>query len=100
MIVNPNLGWQFITSFSGHTVRITGHHHPLEVNSLGPLTVSLLGNHDVTIEVNPAVHHLQRLLSHWLTVDIEHHLVTEHSKVKLVPLIIKHLKVENQKMFM
>ena len=83
--------WQLIACLSGHTVRVTSHHHPLEVDGLSPLAVCLLGDHDVPVEVDPAVHHLQGLLSHGLAVDIEHHLVSEHSKVKFVPVIVKNL---------
>lgn len=84
---------QLIAGLSGHTVRVTGHHHPLEVNGLGPLAVRLLGDHDVSIEVDPAVHHLQGLLAHGLAVDIEHNLVPEHSKVEFVPVVVKNLSL-------
>jgi len=57
------------------------------------LTISFFRDHDVPIQIYPAVHQLERLLSHWFTVDIEDDLVSEYSKVKLVPLSIKHFRL-------
>ena len=101
--------WELITGLSGHTVGVAGHHHPLEVDGLGPLAVGFLCDHDVAVEVDPAVHHLhhhyhhdyhhhhhrhlQRLLPHGLAVDIEHYLVPEHPEVELVPVVVKHLDI-------
>ena len=82
---------QFVTSLPGHAVRVARHHHPLQVNGLGPLTVRLLGDHDLPVEINPAVHHLQWLLPHGLAVDVEDHLISPHSEVELVPLTVENL---------
>ena len=51
---------QLVTRLPGHGVRVTRHHHPLQVYGLGPLAVRLLGDHDVPVQVDPAVHHLHQ----------------------------------------
>lgn len=83
---------QLVAGLPLHRVGIAGHHHPLQVDRLRLLALNLFADENLPIEVDPAVHQLERLLAHRLAVDVEKHLVTEHPEVDLVPLRVKHLR--------
>ena len=55
------------------------------------ITFFNLRDENFSVEIDPGVDGLERLLPHGLAVHVENHAVTEHAKVQLVPLSIKHL---------
>jgi hypothetical protein len=64
----------------------------LQVNRNSSSAGCLFCNKYLSIEINPAVHHIQRFLPNRFTVDIENDSVTKHTEMDLVPLVVKDLR--------
>jgi len=78
--------WKFVACLSLDALRVTGHHHPLQVDPVGVAAFRLLCYKYLSVEVYPGVHRLERLFANGVAVDIENNSVPEYPEMELVPL--------------
>ena len=92
MTLQHNTDWQLVARLPGRALRVAGHDHPLEVDGHRPQRVRLLGDDDLPVEVDPAVHVLHGPLPGRPAVDVQGHPVPEDPEVDLVPVGVEDLR--------
>ncbi len=65
--------WQFVAGLPLGALRVARHDHPLQVDGSRPQRVCLLGDDDLAVQIDAAVHVLHRLLTGRFAIYVEHH---------------------------